>query len=382
MAGQVLECELTRPHTNRVRYSLATRVDDPEIRRLLRDNPMPGRIALSMEREPDFFTDSDGPGATKQTIVARKGRRLLCVGSCVIRERFVNGQLRRVGYLGGLRLDASVAGRSAIVRQGYEFFRSLQTDAPADFYFTSIATDNERALRFLERNVPGMPTYEFLGEFVTLLLRVPQRSETRINQAQTASAARPPTTQELSRFLDQNARLHQLAPSWSAQQLEHMRPLGVSPGSFQFAYDGGRLSGCAALWDQRSFKQLVIRDYAPWLAHTRPWLNLVAPVFGYPRLPAVGTTLAHAFVSHLAVTSDRPGTLIELIDALRNAAAQRQIAFLTLGFAANSPQLALLRQTYRVREYRSRLYLVHWPGIGGNLTALDNRRLAPEVALL
>ena len=92
MAGQVLERELTSARANGVVYSLATRADDPEIRRLLRDNPMPGRIAISMEREPDFFADADGPGEAKQTIVARQGKRLLCVGSCFIRERFVNGQ--------------------------------------------------------------------------------------------------------------------------------------------------------------------------------------------------------------------------------------------------------------------------------------------------
>ena len=37
----------------RVRFELATPSDDPEIRRLLRENPMPGRIALSLECEPD-----------------------------------------------------------------------------------------------------------------------------------------------------------------------------------------------------------------------------------------------------------------------------------------------------------------------------------------
>jgi len=78
-----------------------------------------------------------------------------------------------------LRLDAAYAGRFDILRRGYQFFRELQADAPADFYFTSIAADNERARRLLERGLPSMPRYEFIGEFVTVLLRSARRSPAR-----------------------------------------------------------------------------------------------------------------------------------------------------------------------------------------------------------
>src|ERR1041385_1087841 len=170
MAGHLLERELTTAPARRVRFSVATRADDADIRRLLRDNPMPGQISLSLEREPDYFADAALPEEERQTIVARMGGGIVCLGSCALRQRFVNGRPRRVGYLGGLRLDASVAGRFDILRRGYQFFRELQTDAPAAFYFTSIAADNHRAQKFLERGLAGMPAYEFIGEFVALLL--------------------------------------------------------------------------------------------------------------------------------------------------------------------------------------------------------------------
>src|ERR1043166_3096115 len=61
-------------------YSLATRSDDAGIRRLLRENPMPGQIAFSLEREPDYFADGDLAGEEKQTIVACESKRVVCVG--------------------------------------------------------------------------------------------------------------------------------------------------------------------------------------------------------------------------------------------------------------------------------------------------------------
>src|ERR1700722_5671643 len=176
MAGTTLDRQLTTAGTARVPFAPPPPADDADIRCLLRENPMPGQITLTLEREPDYFADADLPGTVKQTIIANQGGRIVCIGSCAIRERFVNGHSRRVGYLGGLRLDARTAGRFDILRRGYEFFRELQVDRPADFYFTSIAADNAPARKFLERGLPGMPAYEFIGEFVTVLIPMKSRA--------------------------------------------------------------------------------------------------------------------------------------------------------------------------------------------------------------
>ncbi|HWY77779.1 MAG TPA: hypothetical protein VN281_19335, partial [Verrucomicrobiae bacterium] len=126
MAGPVLERELTKRPASRVQFDVAGEADDPEIRRLLGENSMAGRISVSLTREPNFFADHGLPGETKQTIVARENGRVVCVGGCTIRQRFVNCEPLRVAYLGGLRLDARLGGRFDILRRGYEFFRELQ----------------------------------------------------------------------------------------------------------------------------------------------------------------------------------------------------------------------------------------------------------------
>ena len=38
-----------------IEYHLATQADDPDLRHLLRENPFPGRIQVTFEREPNFF---------------------------------------------------------------------------------------------------------------------------------------------------------------------------------------------------------------------------------------------------------------------------------------------------------------------------------------
>jgi hypothetical protein len=369
MAGTILERELTAPRTGGVSFSVASQDDDAEIRRLLRETPMHGRISLSLEREPSFFADPNFPSETKQTIVARDRGRLVCVGSCAIRPRYVNGKLRNVGYLGGLRLDVQSAGRFSILRRGYNFFRQLQKVAPADFYFTSIAADNERAQTFLERGLPGMPRYEFICEFVTLMIST---LGCRQYRQETQEVAYPSSPNEMLDFLNERNGAYQFAPHWSAEALDDWEPCIIR--------NSHQLEACGALWDQRQFKQVVVRGYSAVLAKVRPVLNNFSRLTRQPRLPAIGETLSIAFASHLASKTDE--SLLHLIQQQAISARRRGIELLTLGFASNDPRLELIQQNLRCHEYRSRLYVVHWPGIGGTARELDNRVLAPEVALL
>ncbi|HHY85619.1 MAG TPA: hypothetical protein GYA07_08815 [Verrucomicrobia bacterium] len=376
MAGTFLDSELTVARASRVTFDVAGRKDDAAIRRLLRENPMAGRIALTFEREPDYFADSSLAGETKQTIVARMDGRIVCMGSCAFRQRFVNGTPARVGYLGALRLDFSVAGRMDILRRGYEFFRDLQSAGPADWYFTSIASDNLRARRLLERGARGFPIYDFIGEFVTLVMTTccPNR-DTRVNRQSSI-------VNELAGFLRASGKQFQFAPAWSASDLADLELLGLPLERFHIHRENSRFAACAALWDQRGFRQTVVRGYAPALAAIRPAFNLIARPLGLPRLPRPDQALANGFISHLACADDKPDRLLDLIRHCRALASQSGLDLVTIGFAANDPRLPLVQRAFRHREYRSRLYVVHWPGIGHGASDLDHRIPAPEVATL
>ena len=105
MTAKLLDQPLPPTDAGQTRFAPAAPEDEAGIRRLLRENPMAGRIAITLEREPDYFADARLPATEKQTIIAREDGRVVCTGSCAIREHFINGEPRRVGYLGGLRLD-------------------------------------------------------------------------------------------------------------------------------------------------------------------------------------------------------------------------------------------------------------------------------------
>src|SRR5688572_13551910 len=98
MERAALTCELKQKRGS-VDFAIAAPEDDAEIRRLLRENPMRGAISISLEREPDYFKGCSLGASRDITIVARKSGKVVCVGSCSIRRRFVNGNPMAVGYL-------------------------------------------------------------------------------------------------------------------------------------------------------------------------------------------------------------------------------------------------------------------------------------------
>lgn len=374
MVGTVHPRELSAPARGSLRVAVATTADDAAIRALLRTSPMRGAITLTFEREPDYFRGADLAGGVDRPIVAYDGERLICAGRCTTRPAFVNGRVRRVAYLGELRLAPDAAGRIDALRGGWRFFRTLHERGPADFTFTSIAADNVRARRLLERGLPWLPRYEFLGELTTLVIDTASSSTT------TSVSVEPVEIGEAAEFLrTENAR-RQFATPWSASLLASLASAKFSAADLRVVRREGKIAGCLGLWDQRSFRQAVIRSYARPLIWARPLLNIFAPLLRQPRLPSPGAALSHAFLSPLAIKADAPELLPDLIAHAGRMLRARGIDFLTLALPAADARLALLRPRFRCRPYVTRLYRVIWPG--GMAEPLDGRPLLPEVSLL
>lgn len=377
MAGAAAARELN--NTAAPRFALATPADDAAIRRLLRENPMRGAVSVAFEREPEYFRGVNLAGAVDQTIVAFGGSHVVCMGRCSLRECWVDGVAQRVGYLAELRLGAAARGRFGIVRDGYRFFHARQRENPADFYFTSIAADNARARRFLESGARGLPHYEFLAEMDTLLVSVPRRPH---NAKLRLETARPENIPALLRVLNEQGQRHQLAAVWTVENLRALERHGLPLERFLLAWDGGEVAVCGALWDQRAFRQIVIHGYSSLLAMARPLLNAASPLLDTPRLPRVGSALAHAFLSPLACAEGGEAMLPDFVEAAFAPAAGRGVEFRPLGVPASDPRICALRRRFSTRSWRSRLYRVAWPDSAPAAFTTRDAMFLPEIGLL
>jgi predicted N-acetyltransferase YhbS len=365
-----------------MQFELARSSDEPALRRLLRAAPFAGDIRVTLEREPCIDLANAIEGERTQILVARRAEGVVAMGARTLRTSFVNGTPTRVGYLGQLRVLPQYQGRAALLRRGYTALRALHGDGAAALYVTTIVADNRRARRVLEAGLPGLPTYRHVGDLWTLLL-TPRRRRQRHAGGVTVAAATPSDVEEIARCLARYGARFQFAPCWTAADLcSAVRSRGLAPGDFLVARRGPRIVGCAACWDQRGFKQVVVRAYCTRLRLARPLWNLLAPLRGSPRLPPVGTALAFGYLSHLAVDDDDPRVFQALVDAGLRAAAGRGLEHLTLGLAERNPLAATALTRFRSRPYRSRAYLVYWSDGETAAGAVDARPMHLEAAIL
>ena len=366
-------------------FRLATVTDDPDLRQLLRENPMQGEISVSLEREPDLFMAGSIEGERHDTIVARDRSRGRPVGmaSRSVYNGFLNGRPCRLGYLSQLRVDRGYRGRVGLLPQGYALMRSLRTGNDLPFDLTTIVADNHTARRVLGAGLSGIPTYQELEPFTTLMLPLWRHHKTRPSGEFLIERGSTGRIEEIATCLERNRVRYQFAPRWTARELlAPERSRGLAPRDYFIAVRRGTVIGCVALWDQTGFKQIVVRNYGTTMRRWRPIVEISARLFGTPRLPSPGRPIPHVYLSHLAVDDDNVDVFSALLARAYNDARERGHACLVAGFADRNPFLQVVQRRYRAWTYSSILYAVCWEGGKAAVEGIDRRVPHLEVGLL
>jgi hypothetical protein len=362
-----------------IQISLATLADDASIRGLLRREPLPGRIAISCEREPDFSIGCDATGENATILVARDFETGAMVGVACRSERevYVNSAPMRLGYLGQLRIDRRYRGRW-LVSRGYSMLKRLHDRGPLPGYLAAVTGGNREAEGILvEKPRKLYPAFHAIADYRTLALRVK-----RPVRAAGIASATPGDIPEISRFLRTEGPRRQFFPVWSESRLIALIDrLGLRIEDVQIARRNGTIAGLMGLWDQSAYKQNVVRSYSGWMRLAAPLYNAGARWIEMPRLPKPGETVRSGYATFVCVAHDDAQVFGDLLTATLQRAATRGLEYLLLGLDARDPLLAAARQRPHIL-YRSRLYLAEWPE-GGHLHAqLDCRPTYVEIATL
>lgn len=237
-----------------------------------------------------------------------------------------------------------------------------------------------------------MPQYQFLTRISTYFVPVPKnrlflsrisdRLEKRLAseklRLQGASKAR---LSPLATFLKKKATQHQLVSCWTEDDLINLSRAGLSIEDFQVIMDGARIVACSALWDQRAFKQTVIRSYRGKARVLRPWWNWASCILGMPGLPSEGCAVAFACLSPLMMEETDEHLFFALLESSLLNAARRNLEYIVLSLPEDS-RWSALRQKIRGWKYKTKLYRVCWEEEKNNQIVLDGRPVLPELAFL
>lgn len=345
-----------------IRYELATESDDKVLRDLLKNNGMTSWVDITMEREPSYFA-----GVNRVTrdfaVVARDGKQTVGMYSCSLQSVYLNGDACTQGYLGGLRVNLPYRNKIKVLQDGYASIQKLVPAGDHPFWFTSVATENTKARRLLERGLPRMPSYNLSGELVTLVLPVAQGRPLNLWRSATES--------DISAILDfynGEASKFQYAPVLSESLIHY-----VGLENF-LIYGEDNIQACLAIWDQSSFKQIVARAYQPMLQSVRPLYNLYARLTNRIRLPATGQPLSQSFLAFAAFSQK---SMVHAVDLVRDVLHRCSTETAVIGLHDKHPLLRNLN-ILKPLIYRTCIYAVSFD----NKPILDGRHVQPEVALL
>lgn len=363
-------------------FTLAQPTDDPAIRRLLRENPVPGQMALSYEREPDYFLGSSVMGPISQTLVARQEESGQVVGLATrsVRPLFVNGQAEEVGYIGQLRVEEAHRGRW-LLPAGFRLFHQLHQDGAARGYITTIIEGNAEAEGLLvEKARRHYPAYRREERIFTLalVLRRPQRVQAAGLEIRRAVDV---DLTDLVAFLHRVGRRRQFFPLYSADDFTGPATRGLRLQEMAVALRGGKIVGLLALWDQSAYKQTVVRAYRDDLRWLKPFYNLAARLTGAQPLTPIGQPIHFAYAAFACVAEDDPGLFRPLLQTVYNWAAEAGFAFLMLGLCQRDPLLPVARRRLHI-PYTSTLYTVCWQENEAWRQGLDGRVPYVEIGTL
>lgn len=370
--------------TANITFELANRDTEGQFRRLLRENPLAGNIRVLLTREPDAFQAAGVSGDVFELVLAyRETPRTLIGGYGRFEfDAFINGEARRIGYLGELRMHGGLRQRRHTLIEGYRTVRRLHEEGSAPYYLTTIIADNLSTRRLLERGLADMPTYQPLETLVTLT--VSTRQAARLRCAGTGLEIVPADRFDaLADRLVDTGRDYQFHPVWSSDTLRSAtRCRGIGLDDFIVVADSNGMRGVSCLWDQRPFKQTVVAGYSRRLARLRPMLNVAAPLLRQPRLPAPGGRIESAFLSHLSVDEGDEAALLVLVREAARRARDRGIDYLMLGLAERHPLRQSLEKRLHCHSYVAMIYLVYWDDGREAASGIDDRIPHPELALL
>jgi hypothetical protein len=369
--------------TSSYQLELATEKDDADLRAIMRQTPMEGRISVGFRREPSYFAAAVVEGDFRQVVAAREqpSQRLVGFGARSLRRLYVNGSEQTVGYLSTLRLLKQYRNIGLIAR-GYSLFRRLHEDGRTPYYLTTIADGNETAVRILTSGRAGLPQYLFLETYHTLALPTRALSHDPRERSIEVSALPVAGLDDVLRFWRSQGPQRQFFPSLAADNFFSASATyrDLSPEQLLVARRKGEVVGTFAVWDQSRFRQSVVEQYSRSLALARPFYNALAKLRGAPPLPAVGQPF-HYLTGALLCVKDFEPAIADSLLAAAGKIARSAGDYLLVGLAQSDPCLPHWRRHAAV-EYVTRVYLVAWNNAGDYARQLDGRPLYLELGCL
>lgn len=355
----------------------ASAQDSPALLQLLAATAQQGSIRLTFERAPDYFHAA--AVSTEQPeiwVMDKAGDGIIGTFSIGQRRVFINGQPTSVRYGSDLRIHPDFQGGRTL----YRLFGRYRERMQDNWMQTVILDENEASLTTVGSGRNILPQYIPAGHFTTWLISM-RRGEKQGPDAHVQRAGVQDIA-EMQAFFDREAASKQFYPCYDFSRIGTENPYyrHLAMRDFFILREHGAITGIAALWDQKGFKQTRIAGYSPLLNWLRPFYNALTRVTGHLPLPPVNGVNDYLALHCVVVKDNQPRRFARLLRSIRHALKDTQVQAIACGFDSRDPLLKVALR-YPGHRLQSRHFIATYQP--DSIRTLDLARLQyPEICRL
>ncbi|MDD2402377.1 MAG: hypothetical protein PHD60_09295 [Clostridia bacterium] len=342
---------------------LASPADAEEILKIYESGDFKGNISVLYTRRPDPVKSlmQEGDKVVIPIIKEQENGKICGMGCCVIRKAYLNGEIKNIGYLTGLKILPEYRKKRIPIADVYAFLYE-QTKNDVDIYYTTILKENTLAQKMLEKKRKNMPEYKYKGDYTVFCFRTGQKVFENNNYILQRGHR-----EGLLQFFKEQEKQYQFSPLITSMYENYNKDI------FTLSDPKGNILAVCLVWDQQAAKQYIITEYK---GIYKILQRMPTKLFGYPPLPQKNISANYACISMLYIKDNNLKLAKYFIKKI--AKCSKKYEFLMLGLFDAHPLKPIFNHMKHLK-YQSRLYIVSW---NDERHVLDNRPINLEVSLL
>ncbi len=315
----------------------ATTDDNQALLELARACPMSGAVTLYFDRSPDYFVLSrlQGAGGHVCVVDAQEGGLAAVATIATFPQVFVHGKVRQVMYACDLKVHPKQRSGHLVKRIYSQLHNWAVNDCGCDLAFTTVMQGN-RAMRSIVQGRAGItPAYRYIGTLrnytVQYLFSKKLPKDIEVRRATYVDLP------DMVAFWNRIQASREFAPYWTVESLKKFieNAPGLEISHYYLAYRNEKLVGMLATWDQQTFKQMIVLNYAEHMRRMKLWYNPLASLLGLARMPESGQTMPYFYATQIA--AETPHDLQALYATVYNENKNRKYLFFSTMLDVRDP---------------------------------------------
>jgi len=349
-------------------FDHASTADSAAILNLLEEETSGGALSLIYTRRPDPLSSFHSDGENEIYVGRDKDNGgITSLGACDLRELWVDGKVRKVGYFHSLRVAKKYRGQvpvSPFIKNSIDRFGSNGTTC----FIATALKSNRPGCDFLEKKRESIPPFERVCDYDVIALATNRRAPNL--HGNRFVRANENNFENVIEYINEKGRQYRFFPRLKIADVMRGKYPGLSVDEFYCLENGrGEIVAAGAAWDQASYKQYIVESYSKKIKALNSISNFL-PFLNLPRLPRPGSHLEFFTLSFWCAES--PEIFSMFIDSI--SAARSSYPFFLIGISEHHPFRESIKKRRNI-TFTSVLYVMELESKSCHTRSPDKNRI-------